>query len=597
MSYRTIITIAALYVLVSSAAVAELPTHFIYRGEPLYLDLDPTQLMIRYQPDLDSADHQAVLNGVGFTVIEEWATGSPGWYVLTHDNALNNATDVDFSINELTALAEIEYVSPVFSRSENNWVAISPDILISLKPEYFDQAEAVLSELAPQMQITDSNFGNMPGAFVLRSGSHNGFEVLDQANELAGDNRVKWAEPDMICFGEIAEPETVDIPELLDGQNSAANSRLIPNDPLFYLQWSHLNTGQFGGVPGIDTDADLTWDITTGSPDIKILVLDDGVQLDHPDLNVLPGADFTYNWGNLGGPVNKCDNHGTSVAGNITAIINNETGCVGIAPDCKVLPARIFIRRIQNPCTMWHTQRTSWSVNALAWGQEQGARVSNLSSSLLESDAIYEQFLQTYNNGMVHFASAGNQAGASIIYPASLEVVNAVSMLKYDGVMYPGCHGPEMAVCAPGVHIVTTDRTGADGSNETDYKYSGGTSHSSPYAAGVAALILSAEPSLTPAEVERRLLYSAVDYGEPGFDEYYGHGVVNAYRALRFTYGDCNGDFEVDSSDVKGLFDYYFYPGAIPAQVMAGDLNTNGQIDLADILALAYLVNLGGGAD
>ena len=311
----------------------------------------------------------------------------------------------------------------------------------------------------------------------------------------------------------------------------------------------------------------------------------------------MPGADFTDDPGdNLGAPGNRCDNHGTLVAGIITAKINNIIGCVGIAPDCKVLPARIFSRWIQDPCNMYTNHSQSWIINALAWGFEQGARISNNSYGSIHnfySNALREQFENTYNNGMIHFSAAGNLPPETPInFPARFSSVNAITSLSPNGEFsYFGTYGSGVVLCAPGHKIYTTDRTGSDGKNETDYSRNSGGSLATPYVAGVAALILSVEPWLTPPEIERRLLYSAVDYGEPGYDEFFGYGVVNAYRALKYTCGDCNGDFVVDINDVTCLKEYYFNCGPVPSQAFAGDMNCNERIDLADIILLAQHAN------
>ena len=136
------------------------------------------------------------------------------------------------------------------------------------------------------MEIETRDFGNMPGAFELRSNLRNGFEVLIEANRFALDPHVLWAEPDM---------------------QFSAQKRLIPNDAGFGNVWRIVNTGQFGGDGRTsDMDGDLAWDITTGSASIKVLRHGHGVQQDHPELNLLPGSDFTIEGGD-GGPHNECD--------------------------------------------------------------------------------------------------------------------------------------------------------------------------------------------------------------------------------------------------------------------------------------------------
>src|SRR5262249_25449116 len=149
------------------------------------------------------------------------------------------------------------------------------------------------------------------------------------------------------------------------------------------------------------------------------------------------------------------------------------------------------------------------------------------------SSAIAAEYLFTRETGMVHFAAAGNDATNSIAYPASLPRVNAVAALNEGG--GPASfsnHGTGLAFSAPGQDIYTTDRTGAAGYTNSDYVYAYGTSLASPYAAGVAALVLSVNPSLDPTNIEQIMQHSCVDLGPPGYDTTYGWGLVNAYNAV-----------------------------------------------------------------
>src|SRR5262249_17250609 len=150
------------------------------------------------------------------------------------------------------------------------------------------------------------------GAYRVRHNGRNGFATLEAANRLAQRPEVLWAEPDMVFTGK---------------------GDLLPNDPLFNQCWGLHNTGQSGGTADEDMDAREAWDYTIGSSSIVVVVIDVGVQQNHPDINQRAGMDFTSDGGD-GGPVNSFDNHGTAVAGCITAKINNALGVVGIAPGC-----------------------------------------------------------------------------------------------------------------------------------------------------------------------------------------------------------------------------------------------------------------------
>ncbi len=406
-----------------------------------------------------------------------------------------------------------EFVAPVIAGNDGGPNIVTPDLLVGFEPSVSEQrAEAILAELNAG-DIIQRRFGNMPGAYHLRTRLRNGFAVLDLANTLAERPEVRFAEPDMIFTGQ---------------------GELIPNDPGYTNLWGMQNTAQFGGTLGLDMKGPQAWDITTGSSNIIVVVLDMGVQPDHPDINQVPGTNLTSDASFDGGPVNPCDNHGTAVAGCVSATINNNLGTAGIAPGCRCASARAFISN--NSCDNRWTTQCSWTVNALAWAQSIGARVSNNSNKYglsLESSAIAAEYLFTRQMGMVHFAAAGNDATNSIVYPASLPGVNAVAALNVGGALASDSnHGTGLAFSAPGVHIYTTDRTGPNGYGSGDYVFSDGTSMASPYAAGVAALVLSINPALSATNVEQIMEQSCVDLGLPGYDTTYGWGLVNAYNAV-----------------------------------------------------------------
>jgi subtilisin family serine protease len=270
--------------------------------------------------------------------------------------------------------------------------------------------------------------------------------------------------------------------------------------------------------------------MTMGDSQVKVLVLDDGVQRDHPDLNVGGGADFTGQ-GVGGDPATACDGHGTAVAGCVAAVIDNGAGTVGIAPHCPVLGARVFATASE--CSGWWAQ-ASWTVYGLAWGYIAGARVSNNSNGYgFWSNAIDAAYESTRRGGMVHFAASGNSGQQPLPYPANLPTVNAVAALHRNGQLAPFTNfGPDIDFCAPGTEILTTDRTGSQGWVAGDHVFASGTSFASPYAAGVAALLVAQNPARTAEQVELLLRQGCRDLGAPGFDPFYSWGFVNAYNSL-----------------------------------------------------------------
>jgi hypothetical protein len=140
--------------------------------------------------------------------------------------------------------------------------------------------------------------------------------------------------------------------------------------------------------------------------------LDCGIQQDHPDINQIPGRDFTSDAPSNpnGGPFNVYDNHGTAVAGCISEQMN-VYGTVGIAPGVKVASARCVMTQANGN---WAASY-SWFADALYWGSSIGARVSNNSNFFFgTSNAVESAYASTRASGMLHFACAGNNGTATL---------------------------------------------------------------------------------------------------------------------------------------------------------------------------------------
>jgi subtilisin family serine protease len=496
----------------SSTAAGPEPLYYHYFKERRPLKLQTERVAILASTPAPQGVAQALYR---FGLIPDGTQELPiaGWSLVGTPAASRTGSAIQELLSSMSGDSTFSFVAPVIAGDDGGPNIVTPDLLVRFEASVTEQsAEAILAELNAG-DIIQRRFGNMPGAYHLWTRLKNGFDVLDLANKLAERPEVRFAEPDMIFTGK---------------------GDLIPNDPGFTNLWAMKNTAQFGGTLGLDMKGPQAWDITTGSSNIIVVIIDVGVQTNHPDINQIPGTNFTSDVSFDGGPVNACDNHGTAVAGCVSAKINNALGTVGIAPGCRCASARAFISL--NMCDNHWTTASSWTVNALAWAQSIGARVSNNSNNYglaVQSSAIADAYAFTRAMGMVHFASAGNDTNTVITYPASLPGVNAVAALGEGGALASfSNHGTGLAFSAPGQDIYTTDRTGANGYGTNDYVFSNGTSLASPYAAGVAALVLSVNPSLSATNVEQIMQQSAVDLGTPGYDTTYGWGLVNAYNAV-----------------------------------------------------------------
>lgn len=493
--------------LLSAAAPGEGWTHHYFKERVELLE-DRSLIAIRFEEG-ERADALAGLASLGIapTSVTDWPVR--GWALVETAGALARGLDGRALLRDAANAPGVAEASPVFFGEDGGPLFPTRDVLVRFAGHV--DAHDALRAAQQHGEVVEDRFGGMEGAMRVRLASRSGADALEAAAELAQRDDVVFAEPDMVFTGRGA---------------------LTPTDPGFTQCWGLRNTGQFGGLVGFDMDATGAWDITTGSASIIVAVLDTGVELTHPDLNAGPGADFTSDASTNGFPVNQWDNHGTPVAGCISARINNGIGTVGVAPGVRSASARAFISINANG--NW-TSSSSWTVNALEWASTTAmARVTNNSNSYgFTSGAIASKYAETRAEGLVHFASAGNDSGAPPVYPSSLPTVNAIAALAPDGDLAGFSNfGPGLAFSAPGETIYSTDRTGSAGYSSGNYAFVNGTSFASPYAAGVAALILSQTPSHSAGVVEGLLASTAQDLGDPGYDQRFGWGMVNALSAL-----------------------------------------------------------------
>ena len=565
------------------------PLYYIYHGQPKALTLDTERIAVRVTSRPSVPRSRSLPNSLasrGFNQSDVVATPVAGWMILNARNVLPTsratssttaaaagASQADASSvhNLLTSLLNngdpsIEFVSPVFQDSGGDPIIITPTILIGFEPDVDAQQRASLrASVSEGAQLKKVEFPQ-PNDERWQIQSKDGFAVLSRANVLATISGVAYAEPDKIVTG---------------------HANLIPNDPSFGSSWGLQNTGQSGGLAGFDMKATSAWDITLGSPSVTVLVLDVGVQQDHPDINQVTGKDFTTDAPSNpnGGPVGTYDNHGTWVAGCISERINNSLGTAGIAPGVKVASARCYN---DTQADLSFSFDFTWLIDALNWGQSIGARVSNNSNTFDEtSSALESAYASTRAAGMVHFAAAGNGGTSSISYPASISTVNAVAGANRFGQRSSTSqYGTGLKFIAPGEEILTTDRTGAD-SVPGDYAFpASGTSFACAYAAGVAALVVSQNPGFTADDVESQMQRTCTDMGPAGYDTGYGWGMLNAYRAVKRSQPtNVSTRLRVETGDNVGIGGFII-TGSQSKQVLVRGIGPAlSQFHIADVLA------------
>ncbi len=319
---------------------------------------------------------------------------------------------------------------------------------------------------------------------------------------------------------------------------------IVPNDPSYGAEW-HL--------PKIA--APTAWSSETGSSSITIAICDTGVDGTHPDLapKLAPGWNFYDNNSNT----SDVYGHGTAVAGVAAAASNNGVGVASVAWDCSLMPLRVSAP----------DGSASFSAisSAIVWAADQGARIANVSYIVSDSATVSSaaQYLQSKRGVLV--VSAGNYAtfDSSKDNPYML-VVSATD--QNDVLATWSNTGNNIDLSAPGVSIGTTTNGGTYGAGS-------GTSFSAPIVAGVAALVLSTNPSLTPAQVTDILEQSADDRGQAGWDPGYGWGRVNAAQAVSLAGGGAPPPLDTTppSVSIASPAAGGTISGTVPVQVTASD--------------------------
>jgi hypothetical protein len=337
-------------------------------------------------------------------------------------------------------------------------------------------------------------------------------DPLAVVDSLIRHREVLWAEPNMMLY-----------------------PQYIPNDLRFYLQWNLHNTGQAPtyGDPDADIDAPEAWDYTAGSYSVLLGILDSGIAmqygfLSHPDLDnpfrILQGEDYTGD----GEGVQDNTGHGTHVAGIAAAEGDNGIGIAGVCWEPCVLVQQVF----SGPGGLW-----SWFYEGLIdaidiWGCD----VINFSGC---GDYSYlgEQAIAYADQNDVPVVAASGNLGAEVLYPAAFastypNVIAVGAVDPWD--QRPGWsnYGSSLCVAAPGGTGYGEETNVYSAAPPDSFAYKGGTSMAAPHVAGLAALMLSVYPDLPDSIVRRRIEDAADDLGDPGWDPYYGHGRINAYRTI-----------------------------------------------------------------
>lgn len=281
---------------------------------------------------------------------------------------------------------------------------------------------------------------------------------------------------------------------------------LPPNDPSLSSQWA-ISTIQ----------ADKAWEITTGSPNVVVAVLDTGIESTHQDLKnkIVPGIDIV----NMDNDPSDDNGHGTHVSGIIAADANNNLGIAGISWGSMLMPVKVI--------TASGEGAYSDLTEGIIYAADHGARVLNLSvGGYSYSQTLGDAVEYAHGKGAVLVAAGGNEGSSEPIYPAAYpNVIGVAATDPADQIWTSSNHGSAIKIAAPGASILSATLNNA-------YVRASGTSASAAYVSGVAALILSKNPDFSNTQIEQILYRTADDLGDKGPDQIYGNGRVNAAKAL-----------------------------------------------------------------
>jgi PKD repeat protein len=388
----------------------------------------------------------------------------------------------------------------------------------------------------PQIPVAADNTVKLQDALIFAD-AFSGQEVEEISRPFNINNDIKLLQTFLITFSEHAS-----LDGLIKALEKMPEIEYAEKVPLYYPMYEpndslyHLVNGPFKWRWHLDRiKAAEAWDITQGSPEIKIAVVDNAVWADHPDLasQVVLQWDITNNTPNsspppTGNPVEW--SHGTHCAGLVSAATDNEIGIAAIGFNTGM----ITIKAATVPHSLTH------ALQGVAFAIGNEADVVNMSFA----GALYSQTWQNainagHEQGVLFVASAGS-AGGSITYPAGYENVIAVGSTNEDDtksvfsafgafidVMAPGGY----AYPGPGGLLSTTSVTSSFGY----YDFYPGVSGSCALVSGLAGLIKSINPEITPGDLLAVLQATCdnIDAQNPGFEGLLGAGRINAFEAVK----------------------------------------------------------------
>ena len=510
-------------------------------SERYYLEISPDMVIVKFNREMTEDALESSFRGDALLPVSDISAMNGNEFKLMRfdDNSRSSMNELT---TELMSNDAISFVGYVIIDEIGKTSALTNQINVMLKS---DNDFPILQEAIASFDISEVRQSEFDSRFfVLTLSCFSGRSALQMANELHRTGLFEFASPNLILF-----------------------IRYATNDTHFSQQWGLRNTGQSGGTAGIDIRVQQAWTITTGSPDIRIAILDSGTDLNHPDFSgsFIPGLGFdATGWWNNGGD-HSINPHGTAVAGIVAARGNNSMGIAGVAHTSRILPIH-----------MGGTPSADRVKAGIDWSIANGARIINMSFTTTDTPEVRNSLDAATAANIVLVASSGNHNGA-VRFPANRQDVIAVGAIDRCGrrsgridIIPDSCDpwgpnsspgsafGTNLDVVAPGTNIFTTGVLGFsgygtvinNGANGVYFSGFSGTSAAAPHVAGIAALMLSVNRNLTAQQVRNiikntanRNLPNVTFVTTPGrpngtWNEKMGHGLVDALAAVSAVAGN-----------------------------------------------------------